>query len=349
VLSTEPHRILLIRLRAFGDVVLTTPLLRALKLRYPFADLHVLTDSLPGALLSGNPHVNRSWVSPPRNAPLGEQIGFLRRLCREKFDLVLGLFGNPRSAWMAFATGAPVRAGYAYRFRRHAYTHPVPMNKVRKYQVEVNLDVLRHLGIPDDGGRTELFLRDAERHWAGDYLRKHLAPHSESLVGLNPTGSWSAKRWPFEHWTTLVERLAGKGLRPLVFWSPGDPEGVKAWADERGNKVVLAPPTDMRQLMALISELGLLVGNDGAPQHIAQALGVKTLTLFGPTWGISWNPPSDERFRFLQTFPPCGPCDKTLCPYLAAPDPDGRYHQECLAGLKPDVVWAEAERMLSGI
>ncbi len=342
----EPRRVLLIRLRAFGDVVLTTPLLRALKRRYPSAELHVLTDSLPGTLLSGNPHVNRHWVSPPRNAPLWEQIDYLRRLRREKFDLVLDLFGNPRSAWMTYATGAPTRAGYAYRFRRHAYTHPVPMNRVRKYQVEVNLDVLRHLGVPDDGARTELFLRDSERLWAGDFFRRFLIPRSEFLVGLNPTGSWSAKRWPLEYWTTLVERMAGKGLRPLVLWSPGDPEGVRAWADKRGDKVVLAPPTDLRQLMALISELGLLVGNDGAPQHIAQALGVKTLTLFGPTWGLSWNPPSDKRFRFLQTFPPCGPCDKTLCPYSDTPDAEGRYRQECMAELKPEAVWDEAERMM---
>jgi len=188
------------------------------------------------------------------------------------------------------------------------------MNQVRKYQVDVNLDVLRHVGIPDDGLQTELFLTDAEKTWSHTALWDLESKRSKLKIGLNPTGSWSAKRWPLADWKGLVESSAEKGIRPLVFWSPGDPEGVKPWVASLGEKAVLAPPTDLRQMAALISGLDCLVGNDGAPQHIAQALGVKTLTLFGPTWGLSWNPPSDARFRFLQTFPSCGPCDQTVCP-----------------------------------
>jgi len=309
----EPRKILLIRLRAIGDVVLTTPLIRALKRQYPQAQLHVLTDALPGTLLAGNPHVDKFLQAPPRGSSLGAQLSQFRDLRREGYDLVFDLFGNPRSAWMTLATGAKTRVGYAHRFRKVAYTHPVPKNQVRKYQVDVNLDVLRHVGIPDDGLQTELFLTDAEKTWSHTALWDLESKRSKLKIGLNPTGSWSAKRWPLVHWTELTERLAGKGIRPLVFWSPGDPEGVKPWASALGDKVVLAPPTDLRQMEALTSGLDCLVGNDGAPQHIAQALGVKTLTLFGPTWGLSWNPPSDSRFGFLQTFPSCGPCDRTLC------------------------------------
>ena len=347
-LGPNPPRILLIRLRAIGDVVLITPLIRALKKNHPNAELHVLTDALPGTLLSGNPYVDRLWTAPARQAPFFEQIRFLRSLRSAHFGYTFDLFGNPRSAWMTLATGAPLRVGYAYRVRRFAYTHPVPMNHARKYQVEVNLDVLRHVGIPNDGTRTELFLRDEEKSWARSELDHIGWGPQKKHIALNPTGSWSAKRWPEDHWTGLTDSLAAKGLRPLVFWTPGDPEGVLPWAEKMGEKVLLAPLTDLRQMTAILSQLDLLVGNDGAPQHIAQALGTPTLTVFGPTWGKSWMPPDDSRHQFLQHFLDCGPCDKTLCPFPEPPEKGSHEQRECLKRITPEKVMAKVSEMLSG-
>src|SRR6185369_9541652 len=112
-------------------------------------------------------------------------------------------------------------AGYAFRFREWAFNHRVPKNKVRKYQVEVNLDIIRHLGVPDDGIQTDLFLEKEELDWAKKAWEA-LGPLSRK-IGLNPTGMWASKRWPMDHWRRLAATLHDKlGVKPVLFGSPAD-------------------------------------------------------------------------------------------------------------------------------
>jgi ADP-heptose:LPS heptosyltransferase len=344
VLPAAPGKILFIRLKAIGDVVLCTPLIRALRKAYPEARLDFLADPAPSQLLAHNPHLNQILTPPGKGAPWPDHWRFLKALRQTRYDLVLDLFGNPRSAWMALLSGAAQRAGYAYRVRKWAYTHPVPMNRIRKYQVEVNLDVLRFLGIGDDGSATEIFLTESERAQG----RSLLPPRSGAgvRVGLNPTGTWSAKRWPPAYWRELITALTARGgVKPVLLTGPGDGELLAEITRGLEDKAAVLPPTSLRQLAGVIGELDLLIGNDGAPQHIAQALGVKSLTLFGPTWGVSWNKPGDSRHRFLQDPPPCGPCDKTLCPNPKEPRSGEPSYQECLTRITPAQVLRAIEEM----
>ncbi len=344
-----PKKILVIRLRAVGDVVLMTPLLRALRKQFPGAQIDLLADLVPSAVLQNNPRLSNLLVAPRRGAPLLEQLRFLRGVRASGYDWVLDLFGNPRSAWVSLLSGAPLRAGYAYRVRRWAYTHAVPMNRVRRYQPLVNLGVLEHLGVPSDGVDTEMFLTPQEREAARESLKK--AGWDPGLgrprIALNPSGTWSAKKWPVAHWRELAAELRRKfDALPLLLWGPGDEADVNRILEGMPGQVVVAPRTNLRELAALIGEMDLVIGNDGAPQHMAQALGVSTLTLFGPTWGLSWCRPSDARHRFLQHFPPCGPCDRTTCPNPTLPRSRGQAHKECLVKIVPSRVATVAMEML---
>ncbi|MGH7739338.1 MAG: glycosyltransferase family 9 protein, partial [bacterium] len=316
MISPEPERILFIRLKAIGDVVLCTPLVRALRKAYPRAQIDFLADSAPAQLIQKNPHLTQVLTAPARGSAFSVYWDFLKKLRAAHYDLVFDLFGNPRSAWITRWTGARTRAGYAYRVRKWAYTHPVPMNRQRKYQVDVNLGVLSHLGIPDDGIHTEIILDEAEKN-QGEALFEGwgLGKGKGLRVGLNPTGTWSAKRWPIQYWRDLILLLAETSVeKPILLTGPGDAEILGTLTRGLEAKIRMAPPTNLRQLAGVIGRLDLIIGNDGAPQHIAQALGVKSLTLFGPTWGVSWNKPDDPRHLFLQDAPPCGPCDQTVCP-----------------------------------
>ncbi|HVM32076.1 MAG TPA: glycosyltransferase family 9 protein [bacterium] len=343
----SPDKILFIRLKAIGDVVLCTPLIRALRRAYPKAQIDFLADAFPARLLGHNPYLNRVLTAPPKGSSWKTQWDFFKALRRNRYDLVFDLFGNPRSAWMALLSGAPARVGYAYRGRRWAYSHPVPMNRVRKYQVEVNLDVLRHWGIEADGARTEIFLTEDERREGESTLGLlGLPKNGAPRVGLNPTGTWSAKRWPRAYWRDLISLLNGKGIRPILLTGPSDGEELAAIRRGLEEQSLAAPETDLRQLAGIIQGLDLLIGNDGAPQHIAQALDVRSLTLFGPTWGISWNKPEDPRHLFLQDAPPCGPCDKTLCPNPREPLAGHPAYQECLTRLTPEKVARSAAALL---
>ena len=347
----SPRRILIIRLKGIGDVILSTPILRALKKAYPQAELHFLTRAFAAPVLQGNPFLEKTLILPEKKEGLGETLRFLGQLRKNRYDWVLDLAAEPRSAWLTLATGAPLRAGYAFRFREWAFTRRIPKNKIRKYQGEVNLDLVRALGVPDDGNGTELFLNDDERKWAAHAWGVLEEGKRRPLrVGLNPTGAWESKRWPIDDWRRLAAFFYDRmGLKPVLYGGPGDGEGLReiAWGIE--NKVLIKPETDLRQAAAFIEGMDILIGNDGTPQHLAQALGVKSLTLCGPHWGMSWTKPGDPRHRYLQYFLDCGPCDKNICPFPKGNFGAGHFHQECLVKITPERVFEEACRMTGKI
>lgn len=344
----SPRKILLIRLKGIGDVILSTPLLRALKKAFPKAEVHFLTRSASAPILKKNPHVDQVLIHPEKAGSLPELAGFVRSLRAARYDWVLDLAAEPRSAWLTLATGARLRAGYAFRFRQWAFNRRIPKNKVRKYQVEVNLDILRALGVPDDGNRTEIFLERSELEWAerswGE-LEKN--GKMKWKVGFNPTGMWSSKRWPADHWRRLGSLVRQKwGAQPVLFGAPADREILEEIRWGTGDTFLVKPEGGLLESAAFVSKMDLLIGNDGTPQHLAQAFGVKSLTLCGPHWGMSWTKPGDRRHRYLQHFLDCGPCDLNVCPY---PRPEGlaaHVHQECLLKITPMKVFEMAGEML---
>ena len=347
VSPSVPQKILLIRLKGIGDVILSTPLVRALRKAFPQAKIDFLTRSFCAPILKNNPYLNRTLVHPEKSAPAGELLQFIGSLRDAQYDWVLDLAAEPRSAWLTLATGSPLRAGYAFRFRKWAFTHKIPKNKTRKYQVEVNLDILRALGIADNGIQTDIVLEDGERKWARDAWEELGAKAAlGKKIGLNPTGMWSSKRWPADHWRRLAVLLNDKlGVKPVLLGSPGDKELLDEVEWGIAGKVLRMPGTDLRRAAAFVSQMDLLIGNDGTPQHLAQAFNVKSLTLYGPHWGLSWTKPG-IRHRYLQHFLDCGPCDLNVCPFPKVQGAAPHVHQECLVKLTPEKVLASAQEML---
>jgi heptosyltransferase III len=343
-----PERVLLIRLKGIGDVLLSTPLLRALRKSFPKAEIHFLTRGFCAPILAHNPCLDKLWIYPPREASFIEVLKYIWVLRSERFDWVLDLAAEPRSAWLTLLTGAPLRAGFAFRARKWAFNRPVPKNRIRKYQAEVNLDILRYLGVPDDGNQSELYLQSDEAQWAAQaWASLEKNNPLKWKIGLNPTGSWPSKRWPVVYWRKLAEAIHDRmGVKPVLCGSPDDRavlEEVRRGIEE---KVLVKPETNLRQAAAFISKMDLLIGNDGTPQHMAQALGVKSLTLCGPHWGMSWTKPSDIRHRILQFFLDCGPCDLNVCPFPKEEGNAAHVHQECLRRITPELVLDSAREML---
>jgi ADP-heptose:LPS heptosyltransferase len=343
---SKPARILLIRLKGIGDVILSTSLLRALQKAFPESELHFLTREFCAPILRYNPRLKKTWVLPSKSAPLSETLRFILKLRRERFDWVIDLAAEPRSAWLTWSTGAPLRTGYAFRFRQWAFNHPVPKNKVRKYQAEVNLDLIRALGVPDNGIQAELFF-GPEKEWAEDLFKREEWAGKGPRIGLNPTGTWPSKRWPVSYWRQLIQRIYQNWkIQPILLGGPQDNDLIMEIATGLGNSLKIKPQTDLLQAAAIIGKLDLVIGNDGTPQHLAQALGVKSLTLCGPHWGIGWVKPGDERHRHLQHFLDCGPCDLNECPFPKEYSTGGHTHQECLTRITPGKVWDVAKEML---
>jgi len=346
--SASPRRILLIRLKGIGDVILSTPLFRALKKKYPSAQIDLVTRAICEPIVRHNPYLNRVMVYPDKTEGVGALIHFISRLRHEKYDWVIDLAAEPRSAWLTFFTGAPLRAGYAFRFRQWAFNQRVPKNKVRKYQGEVNLDIVRALGVPDQGNQTEIYLDQEDKDWAEELFRQNELNGMQYRIGLNPTGTWSSKRWPVAHWRALIELIHQQlGVKPVLLGAPSDGGLIAEIRSGLEDKTLVIPQTTLSQAAAFVSHLDLLIGNDGTPQHFAQAFGTKSLTLCGPHWGMSWVKPGDFRHRFLQHFLDCGPCDLNVCPHPKVAVAGGHVHQECLLKITPAAVLGVAKEMLS--
>lgn len=301
-----------------------------------------------GPILRNNPNLDRLILYPEKDDSLHEKWDFIKSLRKPRYDWVLDLAAEPRSAWLTKATGAPLRAGYAFRVRKWAFTHPIPKNKVRKYQAEVNLDIIRFLGVPDDGIQTELFIPEKDLHWAAEIFAREEMTGLKWKIGLNPTGSWPSKRWPQDHWKELVLMInAQLGEKPILFGGPRDESVIREIRLGLEDKTLVKPETTLSQAAAFISKLDLLAGADGTPQHLAQALGTRSLTLCGPHWGVSWVKPGDSKHKFLQHFLDCGPCDQNECPFPRKEKQARHFHQECLWKITPSHVFQTLKEMLN--
>lgn len=284
---------------------------------------------------------------PEKNASLPELYRFVKKIHEARYDWALDLAAEPRSAWLTFATRAPLRAGYAFRVRKWAFTYAIPKNTTRKYQAEVNLDILRALDVPTDGHQTEIFLGVPEEEWARQAWDRPELKAQKLKIGLNPTGGWASKRWPADHWRRLASLIRDQwGVQPVLFGGPADEAILREvrWGME--GKLLEMPRAGLLEAAAFVVHLDLLIGNDGTPQHMAQAFGTKSLTLCGPHWGIGWMKPGDSRHRFLQHFLDCGPCDKNVCPFPRQEGLARHVHQECLLKITPETVFRTAGEML---
>jgi ADP-heptose:LPS heptosyltransferase len=346
--QSNPQKILVIRLKGIGDVILSTPFLRALKKAFPKAEIHYLTREASAPLLQNDPLVHKVWIHPEKKAPLGELFHFLGELRAERFDWAMDLAAEPRSAWLTLVTGAPLRVGFDIRLRRWAFNYRVPPKRYeRRYQAEVLLDILRDLGLATDGNETQIVLAPGDLDWAKGEWEKGEFANLKKKIGLNPTGTWSSKRWPADHWRRLALKFHQQwGVKPVLVGGPNDAEILQeiSWGIE--GSVLKMPVTGLLKAAAFISRLDLLIGNDGTPQHLAQAFGTPSLTLCGPHWGMSWVKPNDPKHHYLQHFLDCGPCDRNVCPHPKRENAAGHFHQECMVRISPEKVFATAGEML---
>ncbi|KPJ53003.1 hypothetical protein AMJ39_06245 [candidate division TA06 bacterium DG_24] len=311
-------RILIIKLRGVGDVLLATPVAENLRLCLPDAHIVFLAEEASREVLSGNPYLDEvavfaraelSRLSPA--ASMLRQIRFLMELRARRFDCVIDLFGNPRSALMAFSTGARLRTGFDFRVRRSMYNCVVPTDGTRMHEVEFNLRALEHLGV-EIVTRDPLFpLSTDSRTEARTWLSG--LPRGAPIVGLAPCGGWAAKRWPLRSFAILGDELARRGYAIVLLWGPGELESGRELSQRMREDAWIIPQVGLKSLGAIMECCQLVVANDSGPMHIAAAVGTRVLGIFGPTdhelqgpWGprhrVVWKKELD-----------CLGCNRTVC------------------------------------
>jgi lipopolysaccharide heptosyltransferase II len=349
-------KILLVRLRLIGDVVFTTPVIRALRRRYPHAHLSYLVEPAAAPIVQGNPHLDDVIVAPkPRGlARLAEDLRLARALRREHYDVVVDLHGGPRSGWLTWASGAQRRIGYDIKGRGWMYTSRVARapDLRPRHSVRNQWDLLAPLGIapPDPAiDAVEMGNDPAAAVRATERLRAAGILPGDPLVVIHVSAGNPFRRWPADSFQALTEALVRRdpARRILLTSGPSDAEAARriaAAARQALGPLANAVPDlgdfDLHELREVIARAAVYIGGDSGPLHVAATTTVPVVALLGPTLPERSKPWRDPRF-YVETIDhalPCRPCHQRVC------EP-GDFR--CLTWTSADQVIKAAERAIA--
>jgi len=353
-LGLGPENILLIQLGDIGDVVLTTPTIRAVKDTYPDARVSILVRKAFGSLLTADPNLHEIIEAKKTRGSLlrslREHILLARRLRIARYDLVIDLRTGDRGAILSFLTGAPVRVGrhennkpfwhdrVFTKIIRDPKSAPPPIHQ----GADQSLRIVREIGIDTTDSTPKLYIAPEDRLNACTLLTKAgIAPEAK-IITVNPFSRWKYKEWNSAKWGEVIDRIWETHRIPAVLI--GAPEEAAACheivAAREGRLINLAGKTTLGELAAVISMSSLHMGVDSAAPHIAAALGTPTVTIHGPTDWRAWRI-VDKHHKVVSPVMDCLPCNMKGC--------DGSGKSQCLEDLAAEPVICAALELLAGL
>jgi lipopolysaccharide heptosyltransferase II len=352
-------RILLVRLRLIGDVVFTTPLVGALRRRYPDAHLTYLVEPAAAPAVATNPHLDTVRIVPRRRgwARLRDDWRLARELRRARFDVAFDLHGGPRSAFLTWATRAPVRVGYDVAGRAWLYTHRAyrAPGLHPRHSVENQWDLLAAFDPAFAGAadrtrdRVAMPVDPAARAVVDQRLESWRVRSGDRIVVLHVSAGNPFRRWPEDAFATLAARLAARADDRWVLVTSGPSDHAAAArvvmagrqrARDAGPRIVDAEGLSLPELRALMDRAALFVGGDSGPLHIASTSDVPIVGLYGPTLperSAPWRPSQIGTISIDAGPLPCRPCHQRTCV-------PGDFR--CLTQISADAVGDAAERLL---
>jgi lipopolysaccharide heptosyltransferase II len=311
--------ILVIKLSAVGDIILIGASLKALRERFPKARICCMVGREGLSLLQGCPYVDDVIVYDRKGKHKG-LAGFWRillKLRRYRFDKVIDFQNNMRSHLLGW--GCFPRASYGYHNKKLGclLTNGILDDQPQLSPVRHQFRVLEQLGIAyHDGVRIEFWPRKDDFEYARELLHSEwIDEKAHDVVGINIAASerWSTKNWPVPFLAKLCDMLAADGVRVVITGMDKDHDFVRElFSQVKSKPTILVGKTNILQLAALISFFKVYVTPDSAPLHVAAAMKVPVIGLFGPTDPKRHVPPADEMNVLVKSFE-CMPCYKTEC------------------------------------
>jgi heptosyltransferase III len=331
----QVKRILVVKLRHLGDVLLTGPVFHALKQAIPQAevDAYIYQEALP--MLEGHPDIDRlisydrNWKRGSKIFRISKELGLLREIRKREYDLVINLTEGDRGVIAALVSKAKIRAGFPPKgkWQQKALTHIAKECPSLRHTVERNLDVVRRIGIfpPPESRDLYLHLPETAREKA-----KWLAGEA-SFVLIHPTSRWRFKCWPAPKMRQLAEWLLKEGKRVIVTSGPDPIEKEMASEISQGLDILnLGGQLSLKELGALIDRAKLLICVDSVSFHMASALKKPVVALFGPTSDVTWGPWRNPHAHIVSMEKRCRPCYLDGC--------GGSKRSDCLESLPLETV-----------
>ena len=326
-------KILLVRLRLIGDVVFTTPAIRAIRRRFPDCRLAYVVEPDAEPVVASNPHLDEVIVAarPGGAARLTSDWSLACRLRRARYDVAIDFHGGPRSSLLTLATGAPMRIGYTVAGRSWSYTHRIARSRALRprHSVVNQWDLLEPLGMdapdprrdptemPENG---EALARVAARLASAGY------DAGQPMVVLHVSAGNPFRRWPAASFTDLVVRLVSGHPSRWVTVTSGPSDMAAAAQISRdaarrldahaARRVLHAGDFNLHDLRALIGHAALFIGGDSGPLHIAGTTTTPIVGVYGPTLPARsepWRDPALVAEAVEMDDLACRPCDQRAC------------------------------------
>jgi predicted lipopolysaccharide heptosyltransferase III len=320
------RNILLIQLGDIGDVVLTTPTIRAVKEAFPDASVSILVRKSFGSLLAIDPNIHEVVESEKYRGSLPhivhEYVAFARRLRQARYDLVIDLRTGDRGAIFSFFTGSSVRIGR--QGTKNQFWHKIFFSQIiRNLKIapppvhpgaDQSLRVVREIDIDTKDSTPRLYIAPTDKARAMELLAEAGVAAESAIVTINPFSRWKYKEWSNAKWGAVIDRIWEVHRIPSVLIGSSEeaPASQEIVAGREEYAISLAGKTSLGELAAIISMSRLHLGVDSAAPHIAAALGTPTVTIHGPTDWRAWRV-VDEKNRIVSSKMDCLPCNMMGC------------------------------------
>ena len=310
------ERILIVRTDRIGDVLLSTPVIKALRENYPRAHIAMMVSPYAKDIVDGNPYLDeviiydkdsahRSWIA---------SMNFAGDLRKKKFDLTLILHPTNRAHLLAFFSGIPRRVGYDRKLG-FLLTDQIEHTKQlgAKHELEYSLDLVRRLGIEPRDKSLFMPIKLESEKWVSELFVREKIAQTDKLLAIHPGASCPSKVWPNERFAWVADKLIAKyKFKALIVAGPKDIGLARNVAENMHEPVInLAGETSLSQLASLLKRCRLFISNDSGPVHIASAVGTPVISIFGRNQpGLSpvrWGP-LGLKDRFLHKETGCLQC-----------------------------------------
>ena len=343
-------KILIINPYGVGDVLFTTPVIRNLREAYPHAEIAYLANRRSADLIKFNPDIARVFVYE-RDEFVGNHQkywGLFNSIRHERFDLVFDFSLNSSFGFLTAASGIKKRVGFDYRKRGRFLTDRVPLTGFEeKHIVEYYLDLLRLVRIPVMTKEMKLDVPSQDTQWAGDWLKRNNIDPAQPLLAVLPGGgaSWGQaaryKRWPASKYAQLIDKIIENFDAGIILMGDSKEEELCREVVSLAHFPLhfAVGETSLLGLAALLKRCQGAVVNDGGPLHVAAAVGLRTVSIFGPVDPQVYGPFPLNGHIVVQQGLPCQPCYRRFRMANCG-------HISCLGELSVDEVYRKVQQIL---
>ncbi|MCM8823768.1 MAG: lipopolysaccharide heptosyltransferase II [Candidatus Omnitrophica bacterium] len=283
----EPKRVLIVRTDRIGDVVLSTPVIKNLRLSYPQAFIAFMCQPITEEVVRGNPWIDEVIVydKKGKHKSFLSSLKFIRELRKKKFNWAIVLHPTLRIHLLIFLSGIPYRIGWDRKggfFLNYRFLHR--KQEGEKHEVEYNLDLLRYIGVPIKDSSTYFPLKKENDLLVRELLKEKGVSDNDKLLVIHPSASCPSKRWPEENFIkliALIKKELGPKWKIVIVTSQKEKIFAKKILDTYKDIVDLCGKLSVSQLGSLLNLADIFISNDSGPVHIASTLDRPVISIFG--------------------------------------------------------------------